>query len=97
MIQYFTYRINKIAIYISIVTFSSGFLLFLLDLFIASENILSVEIIFVLIAMGVNSILVLVLLLNTIIHIRDLQQHMFTILIVLLNLPIATFLLTLIN
>lgn len=85
----FTHRINRIAVRLALFWFASGNLTFLLALIIPINQMEEFGILFLLSFIGINTILLFILLMNTLIHFKTIQEHALTILLVLLNIPIA--------
>ncbi len=93
MMSYFTHKLNRIAVRITLYSFSLGTLLFLTKL--AFDAILIVGFIVVLVAIGINIILFILLLLNALVNYSDFEENISTIILVILNIPIAIFYLNL--
>ncbi|QXP57437.1 hypothetical protein H0I25_06520 [Cellulophaga sp. HaHa_2_95] len=89
MMSYFTYKLNRIAVSISFYSFIIGTLLFLIKL--AFDATVMVGFIFVLVAVVINMILFILLLLNALVNYRDFEENISTIILVILNIPIAFF------
>ncbi|WP_405248187.1 hypothetical protein [Cellulophaga sp. Asnod2-G02] len=87
MMSYFTYKLNRIAVRISFYSFIIGTLLFLIKL--AFDATVVVGFIFVLAAVITNMILFILLLLNALVNYSDFEENISTIILVILNIPIA--------
>ena len=97
MVSFFTYPINRFGIRLAIISFSIGTVLFLLHLAITAEITLTIGFVYVLLALGVNSITFLFILLHAVFTYKDIKEHSIVILVMLVNLPIAYLYLSLIS
>ena len=89
MKTFFTYRLNRIAIRIALASFSIGTLLFLIHLANPNSSIEILGFSFILSAIFINVILLLALIIQGLIHHKDFEEHISTIVLVLLNIPIT--------
>lgn len=90
MIAYFTCKTNRLAVKLSGICFGLGSLLFLLLLMANDISYFAIcGVIFFVLYIISNSIMLLVLLMNLLIHYKRFQEHFTAILILLLNIPVA--------
>lgn len=89
MNAFFTYRLNRIAVRIALASFSMGTLLFLIQLANLNPSIDILGFSFILAAIFVNAIILIALVVHGLIHHKDFEEHISTITIVLLNIPIT--------
>jgi len=90
MIHYFTHKSNRIAVKLAITCFSIGSLLFILLLTTNSHFIITMSFLFFILYGMSNLIMLIVILINMLLNYKDLQQHFTALIIMLLNVPIAT-------
>ncbi|MBO0590334.1 hypothetical protein I2486_02845 [Cellulophaga sp. E16_2] len=95
MMSYFTHKLNRIAVRITLYSFIFETVLFLVVL--AVETITVVAIIPVLIAALLNLIILIVSILNTLVNYKDFEENISTLLMVLINIAIGLLYQNLIN
>jgi len=84
-----TQSVNRKALMIATVSFLLGTILFLMHLIIAWEQLIIIGLFYVMIASVLNGITFMGLLANSIINYHRYQENLTTVLIFLLNIPIA--------
>lgn len=84
-----TQSVNKKALMIATVSFLLGTVLFLMHLIIAWEQLIIIGLFYVLIATVLNGITFMGLLANSAINYHCYQENLTTVLLFLLNIPIA--------
>ncbi|PCJ96248.1 MAG: hypothetical protein COA50_07310 [Flavobacteriaceae bacterium] len=90
----FTYRINRIAIRHAALWFISGNILFLLALIKETDFIIALGLGFLLLFIIIHIILLFILVINMLIHFKDIEEHMTATILLLLNIPLAGLYLT---
>lgn len=89
MMTYFTCPVNRFAIKMTIFCFLTGSLIMLLLLFIKADFLFAAALIFLGISVVTNSITVFCLIINTFLNFAHIEQHTLTLVVALLNYPIA--------
>ena len=89
MLSIFNYPINRFGVRLAVISFSIGTLLFLLHFVIDAEIIAVIGLVYVVLALGINSFTFLFLLLHSLFTFKDIKEHSMAMLIMLMNLPIA--------
>jgi len=89
MIALFKHKWNRVAVRIATICFFLGTLLMLTALMAENDTIRSVGIAFIVLYIPVTLIILFVLFVNTIAHLKDIHEHVMTLIIVLMNFPIA--------
>jgi len=90
MIAYFTCKKNRVAVKLSGICFGLGSLLFLVNLLTNNISYFTIiGIIFLALYIISNSIMLLILFINLLIHYKKFQEHFTAIVILLLNIPVA--------
>ena len=84
----FKHRINRIAVYLAIISFGIGTLLLSFKISHYS-GLIQMGFTYVIYAFAINSVMLLLIVIHTIRYIKDLKEHLITIGIMLLNIPIA--------
>lgn len=85
----FKHRINRIAVYLAIISFGIGTLLLLSFKISHYSGLIQMGFTYVIYAFAINSVMLLLIVIRTIRYIKDLKEHLITIGIMLLNIPIA--------
>ena len=91
MMSFFTHRVNRFAAFLSIISFAIGTLIFILYQILQLEALVGLGLFFIVLAVIVNSITLLMLIGNTILHYKDFKEHSIAMVLLLLNIPIALF------
>jgi len=89
MTALFKHRWNRRAVRIATACFLLGTLLMLASLIETQGLMISFGIFFLALYIPITIVLLIVLLVNTLVHIRDIHEHVMTLIIVLMNIPIA--------
>ena len=89
MIALFKHKWNRVAVRFVTVCFFFGTLLMLTALMAENDIILNISIAFLIFYVPVTLILLFVLFITTITHLKDIHEHVMTLIIVLMNFPIA--------
>lgn len=89
MIALFKHKWNRIAVRIAAISFCVGTLLMLTALMADNNVISSISIAFSVLYIPVTIILLFILLVNTMANFKDIHEHVMTLIIVLMNFPIA--------
>lgn len=89
MTALFKHRWNRVAVRVATVCFLLGTVIMLTALMATNELITSLGFIFLVIYIPVTLVLLFILFVNTIANFRDIHEHVMTIIIVLMNFPIA--------
>lgn len=89
MIQLFKHRWNRMAVRLAITSFVIGTIFMLVALTTDHEILITFGITFLVLYIPVTGITLFVLLTNTIMHFKDIQEHIMTFIVVLMNIPIA--------
>lgn len=89
MIALFKHRWNRIAVRIATLSFCVGTLLMLTELMAENDIIISISVAFLILYIPVTIILLFILLVNTMANFKDIHEHVMTVIIVLMNFPIA--------
>lgn len=89
MIALFKHRWNRLAVRIATLSFGVGTLLMLTELMAENDIIISISVSFFILYIPVTIILLFILLVNTMANFKDIHEHVMTIIIVLMNFPIA--------
>ncbi|MGB6153417.1 MAG: hypothetical protein WBG48_15665 [Pricia sp.] len=91
MMDYFTHRIDRIAVRSALGCFLFGTVLFL-TLLTGQLNIIEgLAIAFLIFAVGANTILVLIVAVTCLVYPKEVEQHISAMVLMLLNYPIARF------
>lgn len=97
MITYFTYRLNRIAIRLAFGCFILGTFILLLHLAAIIESSAGIGLAFIILAIISNLILFIMVSVHSIINSKNFEEHISTLIILLLNIPIARLYLNFIN
>lgn len=89
MKQLFTYRWNRIAVRLAITSFVVGTLFMLISLMLTNEVLLTFGITLLVLYVPITIITLFILLGNALINFKDIQEHIMTLIIVLMNIPVA--------
>ena len=89
MVKYFTYRLNRNAIRLALYCFVFGSFILLIHLTEITEFTLGIGLLFTGLAIITNSIMLLILIIHSLFNYKDFEEHITTIIILLLNIPIA--------
>tara|TARA_R110002167_G_scaffold94258_38_gene251852 strand:+ start:1561 stop:1860 length:300 start_codon:yes stop_codon:yes gene_type:complete len=89
MKNYFTYRNNLVAAYFAVICFAVGNLIFLLLLASRADVVVVLAIVFALLWAILTPFATLFLLVNLLFNIKDIQEHVAAIFMVVMNVPIA--------
>lgn len=89
MIALFKHRWNRVAVRIATLSFCVGTLLMLTELMAENDIIISISVAFLILYIPVTIILLFILLVNTMANFKDINEHVMTVIIVLMNFPIA--------
>lgn len=89
MITLFKHRWNRIAVRIATTCFFLGTLIMLIALMSSNEAIVTIGIVFLVLYIPITIIMLFVLLVNSIMNFKDLHEHVMTLIILLMNFPIA--------
>ncbi len=89
MIALFKHKYNRMAVHMAGISFLLGTLLMLMALISKSQMIVVLCISFLVLYVLVTFVLLLILLVNTLAHVKDIHEHIMTFIIVLMNYPIA--------
>lgn len=89
MIALFKHRWNRVAVRIATLSFCVGTLLMLTELMAENDIIISISVAFLILYIPVTIILLFILLVNTMANFKDIHEHVMTVIIVLMNFPIA--------
>lgn len=84
-----TQAINKNALIMAVISFLIGTILFLSFLLFKWDPLLGFGLMYVYISVFVNSIMLLVILVNALTHLKNYKENILTILLFILNIPIA--------
>ena len=82
-------RWNRIAVRIATLSFCVGTLLMLTELMAENDIIISISVAFLILYIPTTIILLFILLVNTMANFKDIHEHVMTVIIVLMNFPIA--------
>lgn len=89
MTTLFKHRWNRMAVRMAGGSFALGTLLFLIALMAENPLIETLGLVFLVLYIPVTIIVCFLLFVNTLMHFRDLHEHVMTFLLVLLNFPMA--------
>lgn len=89
MIALFKHRWNRVAVRIATGCFLLGTLLMLTALMATNELIITFGIVFLVLYIPITLIMLFILMIHTMANFKDLQEHVMTLIIVLMNFPIA--------
>lgn len=89
MIVLFKHKWNRTAVRIATFSFLIGTLFMLIALMVDNDIIVTLGIVFLVLYIPVTIILLFIVLVNTLIHFKDIHEHLMTLIIVLINFPIA--------
>ena len=89
MMVYFTYSINRIIVHCNFIYFEIGILLFLLLLIQQSDFLIGISMVFLVMANILNAFMLPIVVVSMLSNLKDLEQHLFALLIGMLNYPIA--------
>lgn len=84
------HRINRVAMRLALLSFVSGSIVFLLYLATQSDYVMGIGFFFLFLAFACNSGVLLVLFISALVNHRDLKEHVTAMVLVLLNIPIAS-------
>lgn len=85
----FKHRWNRISVRIAGFSFILGTLLMLTALMAENDLILTLGIVFLVVYVPVTIVLLFILFVNALTNFRDIHEHVMTLIIVLMNFPIA--------
>lgn len=97
MMALFKHRWNRISVRIAAVCFALGTVLMLITLMSQNDIILTIAIVLLVLYIPITIAIIFFLFVNTMINFKDLYEHVMTLIIVLMNFPIAILYLNLIN
>lgn len=97
MIVLFKHRWNRVAVRIASLSFLIGTVLMLTALMSTSALIITFGIVFLVLYILQTIIILFILLVNTMAHFRDIHEHVMTLIIVLMNFPIAVLYINFLN
>lgn len=97
MMALFKNRWNRISVRIASICFVFGTLLMLVTLMAENDLILTIGFVFLVLYVPITIGIVFLLFLNTLINFKDLHEHVMTLIIVLMNFPIALLYINFIN
>ena len=97
MMALFKHRWNRISVRIASICFILGTLLMLVSLMADNDIIRTISFAFVLIYIPITIAISAFLFINTMINFKDLHEHVMTLIIVLMNFPIALLYINFIN
>lgn len=97
MMQLFKHRWNRISVRIAVASFITGTLLMLMALMAKNGLIVTIGLTFLVVYVPVTLITLFVMVGHAIINYKDMQEHIMTAIIVLMNLPIALLYINFIN
>ncbi|MEP3211176.1 MAG: hypothetical protein ABJN95_18460 [Maribacter sp.] len=97
MIVLFKHRWNRVAVRIASLSFLIGTVLMLTALMSDNELIITFGIVFLVLYLLQTIIILFILLVNTMAHFRDIHEHVMTLIIVLMNFPIAVLYINFLN
>lgn len=89
MIALFKHKWNRLAVRIAAICFFLGTIIMLAALMANNELIVTCGIVFLVLYIPVTLVMLFILLVNTIINFRDIHEHVMTLIIVLMNFPVA--------
>lgn len=89
MKQLFKHYWNRVATLLALTCFSIGTLFMMISLMITNEFLLTFGITLLVLYVPITLITLFTLLVNTLVNFKDIQEHVMTLIIVLLNIPIA--------
>lgn len=89
MIALFKHKWNRVAVRIATACFFLGTVMMLTALIAKTEVIVTFGIVFLVFYIPVTLVMLFVLFVNTITNFKDIHEHVMTLIIVLMNLPIA--------
>ncbi|MFK7812521.1 MAG: hypothetical protein AB8B59_08505 [Maribacter sp.] len=89
MIALFKHKWNRVAVRIATVCFFLGTVIMLTALMAENDVIITLGIVFLVLYIPVTLIMLFVLFINSISNFKDIHEHVMTLIIVLMNLPIA--------
>lgn len=89
MIVLFKYKWNRFAVRTAAISFFLGTLLMLTALMAENDLIITLGIVFLVLYVPMTLIVLLILFVNTMANFKDIHEHVMTLIIVLINLPIA--------
>jgi len=89
MIVIFKYKWNRVAVRIATLSFILGTMLMLTALMAENDFIITLGITFLVFYIPVTFIILLILFVNTMANFKDIHEHIMTLIIVLMNFPIA--------
>jgi hypothetical protein len=87
--KFFTHSINRFAVKAAILTAGLGVLQAILFRLFKGETLLTFTAIFLFISFSMHTIILITVLVNGIRHYKQLQEHILTLGILLLNIPLA--------
>ncbi|WP_394747074.1 hypothetical protein [Spongiimicrobium salis] len=97
MLSFFTYPINRFGVRLAAISFSLGSIIVILHLMTKAEITVVIGFVYVILALGLNSFTFLFILLHGLFNFKDIKEHGITLIVMLLNLPIAYSYLLLVN
>ncbi|TPN81725.1 hypothetical protein [Aquimarina algicola] len=84
-----TNSINKYALFIAALSFILGTILLIAYLVSQSNSLISVGLIYVTIALALNTISFISVFANTLIHLKHYKENLVTLVLIILNIPIT--------
>ncbi len=97
MILLFKHRWNRVSVRIATLSFLIGTVLMLCALMATNELIITFGLVFLVLYVLVTLILLCILLVHTLVHFKDIHEHVMTFIIVLMNFPIAVLYINFLN
>jgi len=89
MIALFKYKWNRVAVRMATLSFFLGTLLMLTALITVNDLMITFGISFLVLYTLVTLVMLLILFINTIANFKDIHEHVMTLIIVLMNFPVA--------
>lgn len=89
MMVLFKHRWNRIAVHIACISFLLGTILMLTALMANTDLIVTFGIVFLVLYIPVTLILLFILFITTVTNFKDIHEHVMTLIIILMNLPVA--------
>jgi len=89
MMVLFKHKLNRKAIRIAAACFCLGTLLMLTALMAENDSILRIGIAFLIVYVPLTLIILFILFVHAIVNLKDIHEHVMTVIIVLLNFPIG--------
>lgn len=89
MMVLFKHRCNRISVRIACFSFLLGTLLMLIALMAKNDIILTLGVVFLVLYIPVTIVLLFILFVTALTNFRDIHEHVMTLIIVLMNFPVA--------